>query len=388
MAHKITVIGLGNYGVEELPVGIYRLLNKVEKVYVRTKEHPVISEFTELEWRSFDEIYEKHDAFMDVYQEIVDTLIDEAKTNEVIYAVPGDPMVAETTTQLLLKSGSEIEILGGKSFLDDMFRAVKIDPNDGFTLLDGTNITETMLNIRTNTIITQVYDQLIASDLKVTLMERYPDEHEVSIVTSAKLDSAKVIKCPLYEMDHHIETSNLTSLFVPKIDKELHYYGDFQYLETVMDKLVSDEGCQWDRAQTHETLKRYVIEEAFELIESIDENDIDHMIEELGDILLQVMLHASIGKKDGYFDVREIIQNLTSKMIRRHPHVFGNTKAQNIDDIYQVWQQEKEKEGNIKQEKLEKIFADYFLKLYDKTKLERYDESSLKKYLNKGDIKL
>src|SRR5699024_11625462 len=96
---------------------------------------------------------------------------------EVIYAVPGDPMVEEKTTQFLLETDAQVKMLGGKSFLDDMFRAIKVDPNDGLTLLDGTNLEEKMLNIRTNTIITQVYDQMVASDVKVTLMERYPDEH-------------------------------------------------------------------------------------------------------------------------------------------------------------------------------------------------------------------
>ena len=149
---------------------------------------------------------------------------------------------------------------------------------------------------------------------------------------------------------------------------------------------MSEEGCPWDKVQTHETLKRYVLEEAFELIEAIDEDDIDHMIEELGDILLQVMLHAAIGKKEAYFDVREVIQTLTSKMIRRHPHVFGDQEANDIEDLKKIWNDEKQKEGKVKREKLEKIFADYFLKLYDNTKLEGYGEQSLKEFINKGDL--
>ena len=256
-------------------------------------------------------------------------------------------MVAETTTQFLLEKAPDVHVLGGKSFLDDMFRAVNIDPNDGFTLLDGTSLSETSLNIRTNTIITQVYDQLVASDIKVTLMERYPDDHPVKLVSNARLGEADVISCPLYEMDHHAELSNLTSLFIPKITKEEQLYGDFQYLEQTIDTLVSEEGCPWDKVQTHETLKRYVLEEAFELIEAIDEDDIDHMIEELGDILLQVMLHAAIGKKEAYFDVREVIQTLTSKMIRRHPHVFGDQEANDIEDLKKIWNDENKKKAKL-----------------------------------------
>ncbi|WP_323703413.1 MazG nucleotide pyrophosphohydrolase domain-containing protein [Mammaliicoccus sp. Dog046] len=388
MAQQIFVVGLGNYSVEELPMGIYRKLQSTKKIYARTLDHPVVRELDALNWQGFDSIYEKHDDFIAVYNEIVDVLIETAKQEDVVYAVPGDPMVAETTTQLLLKEYPNVKILGGKSFLDDMFRAVNIDPNDGITMLDGTSLNEDTLNVRTNTIITQVYDQMVASDIKVTLMERYPDEHEVTLVSNARLGEADIITCPLYEMDHHAVLSNLTSLFVPRIVEEEQMYNDFQYLEKTMDVLVSDEGCPWDKVQTHATLKRFIIEEAFELIEAIDEEDIDHMIEELGDILLQVMLHAAIGKKDGYFDVREVIQGLTDKMIRRHPHVFGNQEAANMEDLNQIWQNEKLKEGKVNREKLEKIFADYFLKLYDKTKLQGFNEGELKEFINKGDLKL
>lgn len=386
MAQQIVVVGIGNYSIDELPMGVYRKLQSVDTVYARTLEHPVINELKDINWKSFDSVYEKHDDFINVYTEIVDTLIEKAETEDVIYAVPGDPSVAETTTQLLLEKFPNVKILGGKSFLDDMFRAVNIDPNDGFTLLDGTNLSETTLNVRTNTIITQVYDQLVASDIKVTLMERYPDEHEVMIVSNARLGEADVITCPLYEMDHHAELSNLTSLFVPKILEEHQMYNDFQYLEHTIDTLVSEDGCPWDKVQTHDSLKRYIIEEAFELIEAIDEEDIDHMVEELGDILLQVMLHASIGKKEGFFDVREVVQELTSKMIRRHPHVFSDQEANDIEDLNRIWQSEKIKEGKVEREKLEKIFADYFLKLYDKTKLEGLGEDGLKEFINKGDL--
>ncbi|WP_323707074.1 MazG nucleotide pyrophosphohydrolase domain-containing protein [Mammaliicoccus vitulinus] len=386
MAQQIVVVGLGNYSIDELPMGVYRKLQSVDTVYARTLEHPVINELKDINWKSFDSVYEKHDDFINVYTEIVDTLIEKAEIEDVIYAVPGDPSVAETTTQLLLEKFPNVKILGGKSFLDDMFRAVNIDPNDGFTLLDGTNLSETTLNVRTNTIITQVYDQLVASDIKVTLMERYPDEHEVMIVSNARLGEADVITCPLYEMDHHAELSNLTSLFVPKILEEHQMYNDFQYLEHTIDTLVSEDGCPWDKVQTHDSLKRYIIEEAFELIEAIDEEDIDHMVEELGDILLQVMLHASIGKKEGFFDVREVVQELTSKMIRRHRHVFSDQEANDIEDLNRIWQSEKIKEGKVEREKLEKIFADYFLKLYDKTKLEGLGEDGLKEFINKGDL--
>lgn len=210
---KITVVGLGNYGLDELPFGIYRFLNKVDKVYVRTLTHPVVEDLEDIEWISFDEVYEKHDQFSEVYAEIVQTLKEKAMDDDIVYAVPGHPMVAESTTELLLQDKAiDIEVLGGKSFIDDLFQAVSFDPNNGFQMLDGTMMTSEAINIRNALIITQVYDQMIAGDVKVTLMEKYPDDHKVAIVTGARGQGSAVKWCPLYEMDHDFELSNLTSL--------------------------------------------------------------------------------------------------------------------------------------------------------------------------------
>ncbi|WP_414045457.1 MazG nucleotide pyrophosphohydrolase domain-containing protein [Macrococcus equi] len=364
--NKITIVGLGNYGLDELPFGIYRFLNKAEKVYVRTLSHPVVEDLEDIQWISFDEVYEAHDSFSNVYEEIVRRLKKLSLTEDVIYAVPGHPMVAESTTELLLADDElNVEVLGGKSFIDDLFQAVKVDPNNGFQLLDGTVLNTLSINPTNALIITQVYDQLIASDIKVSLLEIYPPEHQVAIVAGARGDNAEVIWRPLYEMDHDFALSNLTSLFVPALLGEA-LSGEFNYLVEVMDTLVGENGCPWDKEQTHESLKRYLIEEAYELMEAIDVLDIDNMIEELGDILLQVVFHASIAKKDYMFDAREVVKNITDKMIRRHPHVFGDASISSIEELETVWADAKTKEGKIERAvKQEKIFADIFMKLYD-----------------------
>ena len=157
---------------------------------------------------SFDQEYKRHDAFQNVYEAIVTKLIDAARDNDIVYTVPGHPRVAETTTVYLEQyaqqhSDIEIEILGGKSFIDDIFEAVKVDPNDGFTMLDATDLQKEKLNLRTHTLITQVYSAMVAGDLKVTLMEHYSDDQLVYIVDGASNNHANVIKTPLYEIDHY-----------------------------------------------------------------------------------------------------------------------------------------------------------------------------------------
>lgn len=393
MTNKITVVGLGNYGIEDLPLGIYKFLKKQTLVYTRTFDHPVIQDLTMegINIESFDQEYKNHDAFQNVYEAIVSKLINTAKDNNIVYTVPGHPRVAETTTVYLEQyaqkhSDIEVEILGGKSFIDDIFEAVKVDPNDGFTMLDATDLQKEKLNIRTHTLITQVYSAMVAGDLKVTLMERYSDDQLVYIVDGARNNYANVIKTPLYEIDHHDEVfNNITSVFIPKVEIEETYFGVFNYAVGIIDHLVDDEkGCPWDKVQTHHTLKRYLLEETFELFEAIDNEDDWHMIEELGDILLQVLLHASIGKKEGYMDINEVIQSLSEKMIRRHPHVFGDAKAETEEDLKNIWSNAKSKEGKEERVKFEKVFADHFLALYDKTKNKSLDENALKRILEQG----
>ena len=344
-----------------------------------------------LNLKSFDDVYEKYDQFEAVYQHIVETLIEETRIQDTVYVVPGHPRVAETTTAKLLdynKNNDDIhvKILGGKSFIDDIFVAIDEDPNDGFTLLDGTILKENTLNIRTHTLITQVYSAMIAADVKLTLMERYPDDFKVKIVTGANSQGAKVLEVPLFELDHNEDMfNNLTSVFVPKITRDEDMYTDFDFAVYIIDHLVDDEkGCPWDRVQTHESLKRYLLEETFELFEAIDNEDDWHMIEELGDILLQVLLHASIGKKEGYMDIKEVIESLNAKMIRRHPHIFGDKTVETIEDLNDVWKNAKAKEGKIPRVKFEKVFADHFMTLYDKTKNKDFNEETLKNYLQQG----
>jgi tetrapyrrole methylase family protein / MazG family protein len=353
---NIHVIGLGAGDLDQLPLGIYRLLQKSSNhIYLRTKEHPVIKQLESegLIFQSFDHIYEKHDAFEAVYEEICETLFQFAEKDSIIYAVPGHPLVAERTVQLLLERGEDyhtkIEIGGGQSFLDPLFKAVKIDPIEGFQLLDATSLKRDEIEIRLHLIIGQVYDTFMASEVKLTLMEKLPDDYEVYIVTAAGSQEEKVARVPLYELDREVSLNNLTSVYVPPVTEEDILYKDFSKLRQIIAQLRGPNGCPWDKEQTHQSLKKYLIEEAYELIEAIDEDDIDHIIEELGDVLLQVMLHAQIGEDDGYFSIEEVIESISAKMVRRHPHVFGDIHAETAEDVLKNWQEIKIEEKGEKQ---------------------------------------
>jgi len=351
---KLYIVGLGAGDLDQIPLGVYKLLKSGKPVFLRTKEHPVVDELEKegFQYHSFDSIYEKNEQFEMVYEEICETLLSMKDYEELIYGVPGHPLVAERTVQLLLNRGKdagiEMEVIGGQSFLDDVFTALHIDPIEGFQLLDATDLKLSELQLRQHMLIGQVYDSFMASNVKLTFMERLPYNYDVYIVTAAGSKEESIRKVPLVELDRETELSNLTSVYIPPVADDTILYKDFNKLRAIIAELRGPNGCPWDLKQTHESLKKYLIEEAYEVIEAIQEGDIDHLVEELGDVLLQVLLHAQIGEDDGYFSIDDVIEGLSAKMVRRHPHVFGDKTAETAEDVVKNWQEIKQEEKGEK----------------------------------------
>lgn len=217
----LNIIGLGAGDETQLTVGIIEILKQCKHLYLRTDHHPMISFLKEhqISYTSFDSVYEKYDDFEHVYHEIIDTLRNASECEDIVYAVPGHPCVAEYTVKVLMQD-DRVKVLGGQSFFDAMFASLKIDPIDGLIVMDGQSIDISSLSTNMNIIIPQVYDQITASDVKLDLMEVYPDEYEVCIVEAVGSIDEKLTWLPLYEIDHNFKLNNLTTLFVPK-KKEL-----------------------------------------------------------------------------------------------------------------------------------------------------------------------
>lgn len=342
--NTIQVIGLGAGDLDQLPLGVYKKIKNAAELYVRTEDHPVLQELAEegVTFNSFDAIYEKHDTFAPVYAEIADTLIALSKEQSLIYAVPGHPLVAEQTVQYLVeaekKGDFHLVIEGGQSFLDPIFGALRIDPIEGFQLLDGTAMASDDVNMAQHVLIAQVYDSFSASEVKLTLMEKYPEDYEVTIVTAAGSANEVLRKVPLYELDRAAEVDNLTTIYVPPAVDQMDRLKEWQTFRQIVARLRSPEGCPWDREQTHESLRPYLLEEAHELLQAIEEEDDEAIAEELGDVLLQVFLHAQIGQDNGYFQLEDVLSAVSAKMIRRHPHVFGDAEAATSDEVVSNWQ--------------------------------------------------
>jgi tetrapyrrole methylase family protein/MazG family protein len=120
--------------------------------------------------------------------------------------------------------------------------------------------------------------------------------------------------------------------------------SSFDTLEKIVAKLRASDGCPWDRAQTHASIKPYLIEEAYEVLQALDEENTNKLCEELGDLLLQILLHAQIAKESKEFQIRDVIRSIATKLIRRHPHVFGKSRAANAEEVALEWEELKQNE--------------------------------------------
>ncbi|BAQ09505.1 protein containing tetrapyrrole [Bacillus sp. OxB-1] len=348
--NRITIIGLGAGELEQLSIGTYRKLKEADTIVARTDQHPAVAELKAegVELESFDGIYERNAAFEGVYEQIVEELLRMASDRPVTYVVPGHPLVAERTVQLLIErenaGETSLDIVGGNSFLDPIFAALRIDPIEGFQLLDGTDLRRDAVHMQQHVLIGQVYDAFVASEVKLALMEKYAYDHPVTIVTAAGSSKEQLRTVPLFELDRETTIDNLTTVYVPPVEKREERLKEWSTFREIIAALRAPDGCPWDREQTHETLKRYLVEEAHELLEAIDQEDDDAIIEELGDVLLQVFLHAQIGEDDGFFAMEDILESVGSKMIRRHPHVFGDIDVKDSEEVLRNWQDIKKSE--------------------------------------------
>jgi tetrapyrrole methylase family protein/MazG family protein len=356
MSGQITIVGLGSGDENQLSLGVWKKLQNAKRLYLRTAHHPVVAllDQNQTAYETFDSLYEAYDSFPEVYEAIAEklTALAAADEEEIVYAVPGHPMMAESTVQLLkakCKDHIALHIIGGESFLDQAFLRLGFDPIEGFQLLDGSQLDTAVLHPRLHTVIAQVYDSYTASEVKLGLMEVYPDDYEVVVGHALGVQGKEqIITIPLFELDRIQGYGNLSMVWVPRSDAEELQNRMFSRLREIVQILRSPEGCPWDREQTHSSIRKNLIEETYEVLETIDDDDPAAMCEELGDLLMQVMLHAQMEEETGTFTVHDVIAGLNAKLIRRHPHVFGDKQAGNTEEALENWQAIKDEEKRNK----------------------------------------
>ena len=197
-------------------------MQAAEHLVLRTRIHPTVAEIEKrgLTFSSYDGFYEEAPDFETLYRHIAEDLLRRAtEQGDLVYAVPGSPLVAERTVVLLRELAKEtdtaVDILPGMSFVEVMYTRLGIDPIEGLTILDAEDVSTLKERPAQSLVITQVYDPIIASDTKLMLMEFYPAEYEVTYIHNLALPDESIRKIPLYELDRQKDVDHLTSLFVP-----------------------------------------------------------------------------------------------------------------------------------------------------------------------------
>lgn len=256
----------------------------------------------------------------------------------------GNVIAAELVRSVIGANGSVRVIPGGDAALCLAFQNGYADGTRGVRINTASSLgriydTDTVL------VINEIDTRFKASELKLKLAKYYDDMHEVFFTDIRGITGKKI---PLSLLDCEQSYGYYTSMVIsPRKLEEKGRYA-FPDLVEIMDKLRGRNGCPWDNEQTHESLKRYLVEESYEVLEAIDDADYNALYDELGDVLLQVVFHAKIADQHGEFDISDVTTAICSKMISRHTHIFGGATASTSQEVLKNWEQIKKAEKGQK----------------------------------------
>jgi tetrapyrrole methylase family protein / MazG family protein len=269
------------------------------------------------------------------------------RSQGVVYAVPGHPYVAEATSpEIIRRAQAEqlpVRVVDGLSFLEPACTALEIDPFPRLALIDALELVASHVpSFPTNypVLIAQIHSPAVAADLKLTLASLYPDEHPVKLVHAAGTVQQQVESLTLYEIDRSHRIGLLTALYLPPLAEN----SSFEAFLEVVAHLRAPEGCPWDREQTHLTLRADLLEETYEALAALDAGDPESLCEELGDLLLLILLHTQIASDDGEFTIVDVLRGVNTKIVHRHPHVFGDVQAASAGAVLKNWERLKAEE--------------------------------------------
>ncbi len=371
MRAKVTVCGLGPGGAAQITEQTVELLQNSEKVFLRTSRHPTATLAGKAS--SFDELYENASTFDEVYREIAERLANEAhRHGHVVYAVPGSPLVLERSVRFLRdREDIDLEVLPAISFLDQVWTSLQVDPVvDSVRLVDGLEFATAAAGQTGPLLVAHVHSQWVLSDIKLAL-DAGP-EQRVLVLQRLGTDEEQILDLSWPELDREVVADHLTSLYLPSVVEPVGY--ELARSVEVMARLRAE--CPWDRKQDHKSLRKYLIEEAYEVLEAIDnvaesigdgEHDSDSepaasspatvampsikevgsyqdLEDELGDLWFQILFHSQLASEQGHFTVADVARGMSEKMIRRHPHVFDEGPNAIDGSTPENWDRLKQKE--------------------------------------------
>jgi tetrapyrrole methylase family protein/MazG family protein len=348
---RVVVAGLGPAGPEVFTAATTAALDRIPRRWLRTGRHPSAAAVPGA--GTFDHFYESATSLDEVYAGIVDALVEDAAGHgEVLYLVPGSPLVAERTVELLLADGRvDVEVLAGLSFLDLAWARLGVDPvAEGVRLVDGHRFEVEAAGERGPLLVAQCDSRSVLSEVKLAVEDTDGEPpHDVVVLHHLGLPDESVRTVPWADLDRVIEPDHLTSLYLPAmaapVAREVARFAEL--VRTLRQR------CPWDREQTHQSLTRHLLEETYEVLEAIEDLDrpraaaddgFAHLEEELGDLLFQVVFHATLGAEEGAFTLADIARTVHDKLVGRHPHVFGAVQAETAGQVVRNWEQIKKAE--------------------------------------------
>jgi tetrapyrrole methylase family protein/MazG family protein len=320
---KVVAVGLGPGGPDLVTAGALAAIDRIPIRYLRTTRHPAAVVVPQA--RSFDDVYDAEPTFDAVYARIVDELVAAAREHgEVLYAVPGSPAVLERTVDSLRADGRvEVEVVAGLSFLDLAWLRLGVDPLEaGVRLVDGHQFAVAAAGERGPLLVAHCHNKRVLSDIKLAIDLDGPP---ITVVQRLGLPDEAIFSVERTELDRSFDPDHLTTLYIadaaPPVASEVARF----------DALVRTlrERCPWDRAQTHQSLTRHLLEETYEVLDALAAVDpqtgagYDHLEEELGDLLFQICFHTTLASEVGAFTLDDVARGIHEKLVARHPHVFG-----------------------------------------------------------------
>ena len=346
MTARVVIVGLGPGPRNTVTQATLEAIERIDVQFVRTKRHPTADLMPRA--TSFDSLYDTLPTFEDVYSAITEAVVTSAvKHGEVLYAVPGSPLILESSVaQLRADSRVEVQVLPALSFLDLAWEALGIDPvNAGVRLIDGHRFALEASGERGPLLVAQVHADWVLSDVKLS-HESANGNEPVVLLHHLGLPDQRVEHTTWQELDRVLPADHLTTLYIPQMAEPVS--GELARLHQLARTLR--EQCPWDREQTHDSLIKHLIEETYEVVDAIEALDADDpatdeaFIEELGDLLYQVEFHATIAEQQGRFSMADVARSIHDKLVRRHPHVFGDVVANSANDVVQTWDEVKRAE--------------------------------------------
>jgi len=354
----VTVVGLGPAGSDFVGDNAATRLAAAEgRAYLRTARHPAAARFEGIP--AFDDLYEASETFEEVYAGIVEALVAaarEAAPEAVVYAVPGSPLVAERTVELLRADDRvEVTTLPALSFLDLAWVALGIDPlAEGVRLVDAGAFGSHRSGEAGPFLVAQCWSRHLLSEVKLALSDDEAVELPRPVLLHhLGLEDEMVVAVDWWELDRTVEPDHLTSLYIPAFvpgGGAAAAGEEVAALVALMETLR--ERCPWDSVQTHASLMPHLVEESYEVLDALDalaggageaDTPVDtdayaHLQEELGDLLFQIVFHACLADEEGQFNLADVARGVHDKLVHRHPHVFGDVDADTAEQVVTNWE--------------------------------------------------